>query len=149
MTHFEDNSTIASIGYERRTVQDLIGLLVDNGVTVLVDVRLTPISRKKGLSKTALAAALQAVGIEYAHERELGNPKDNRELFRQGSQDARNVYTAHMRNEASQAVQKVIERTRSQYVALFCYERQHSQCHRSCIADEIGLHCSGLRVVEL
>ena len=92
---------------------------------------------------------LQAVDIEYVHERELGNPKDNRELFRRGSQDARNVYTAHMRNGASQAVQKAVERTRSQYVALFYYERQHSQCHRSCIADEIGLHHSGLRVVEL
>ena len=44
------------------------------GVTRLVDVRLTPISRKPGLSKTALGRELAAVGMVYEHRRELGNP---------------------------------------------------------------------------
>ncbi|MDR1430587.1 MAG: DUF488 domain-containing protein, partial [Propionibacteriaceae bacterium] len=50
----------------------------------LVDVRQTPISRKRGLSKTALGAALSEAGIDYIHLRELGNPRDNRDGYRQG-----------------------------------------------------------------
>jgi len=62
--------TIVSVGYERRTSEELVSLLVSNRVDVLVDVRLTPLSRKRGLSKTALREALESAGIEYLHERE-------------------------------------------------------------------------------
>ncbi|SEM69999.1 DUF488 domain-containing protein [Nonomuraea pusilla] len=48
---------------------------------LLVDVRLTPISRKRGFSKTALATALAAAGIACRHMRALGNPKWNRAGF--------------------------------------------------------------------
>ena len=48
-----ESTTIVSIGYEKRSIEDLIDLLVDNAVELLVDVRLNPISRKKGFSKTA------------------------------------------------------------------------------------------------
>ena len=64
-----------SIGYEGKTVDDLVAQLLEQGVPVLVDVRLTPPSRKPGLSKTKLSEALAAVGIGYVHHRALGNPK--------------------------------------------------------------------------
>ena len=51
MTDTPDRPTIVSIGYEQRDVSELIGLLKANGVVTLVDVRLNPISRKKGFSK--------------------------------------------------------------------------------------------------
>ena len=73
---------VISVGYQQRTLEELLELLQSYNVNVLVDVRLTPISRKRGFSKTALSNALSAVGIEYRHERELGNPKDNRDHFR-------------------------------------------------------------------
>lgn len=59
---------------------------------MLVDVRLTPLSRKPRLSKTKLAAALADVGIEYVHHRALGNPKDNRAGFREGQPASRARY---------------------------------------------------------
>src|SRR5258707_759886 len=74
-------SGLVGVGYEGRTVDELVAHLVAVGVSRLIDVRLTPISRKRGLSKTALGAALADVGIEYEHRRELGNPKTNRAGF--------------------------------------------------------------------
>ncbi|PPJ18215.1 hypothetical protein C5E45_10195 [Nocardia nova] len=44
-------------------------LLAEAGVATVVDVRLTPISRKPGLSKTKLSAALAEAGIRYVHLR--------------------------------------------------------------------------------
>ncbi|WTY53947.1 DUF488 domain-containing protein [Micromonospora sp. NBC_01412] len=56
---------------------------------------MTPISRKRGFSKSALSQALATQGIVYEHRRELGNPKENRPGFggtREELESARAVY---------------------------------------------------------
>ncbi|MBA3393051.1 MAG: DUF488 domain-containing protein [Deltaproteobacteria bacterium] len=40
----------------------------------VIDVRDLPLSRRRGFSKTPLATALTAHGIEYVHLRQAGNP---------------------------------------------------------------------------
>ena len=130
-----DSPTIVSIGYEQRDVSELIGLLTANGVSTLVDVRLNPISRKKGFSKKALAAALADAGIEYRHERELGNPKENRDPFRRGLESARQRYRRHLQTGAYSVYERVVDLASTSRIALLCYERDHDQCHRSCILE--------------
>ena len=51
------------VGYEGRSVDELADALVEAGVSVLVDVREDAISRKRGLSKRALAEKLESRGI--------------------------------------------------------------------------------------
>src|SRR6476646_5127287 len=51
---------LCTVGYERRTVDELITTLTRAAVEVLVDVRLTPLSRKPGLSKNRIATRLYA-----------------------------------------------------------------------------------------
>ena len=46
--------TIVSVGYQGRSVNELIDVLRHGDVEVLVDVRLNPISRKPGFSKNPL-----------------------------------------------------------------------------------------------
>jgi len=75
---------LVSVGYEGRTSEELLNTLVELGVTTLVDVRLTPLSRKPGLSKTRLSASSDAAGVRYIHLSALGNPKNNRDPFREG-----------------------------------------------------------------
>nr|WP_305120740.1 helix-turn-helix domain-containing protein [Streptomyces sp. BpilaLS-43] len=43
-----------SAGYEGRDIESFVASLVDSRISVVADVRLTPISRKKGFSKTRL-----------------------------------------------------------------------------------------------
>jgi len=140
---------MVSIGYERRAVDDLVRLLMQNRVEALVDVRLTPISRKKGFSKSSLAQTLDEVGIAYRHERRLGNPKENREPFRQGLESARARYLRHLRNGASSAYRDILELAGGACVALLCFERDHRECHRSCIADAAQADRPALEVIEL
>ena len=47
MTTLRRGAEIVSVGYERRSLEDLIEMLTRNQVDVLVDVRLNPISRKR------------------------------------------------------------------------------------------------------
>lgn len=137
---------LVSVGYERRTADELVDLLVENAVDVLVDVRLNPISRKRGLSKTALTQALASAGIEYRHERTLGNPKENREGFRNGLASARQLYINALADGAAEALRRVTELASERRVALLCFERDHAQCHRSCITEAVLADDPGLRI---
>ncbi|WP_419925904.1 DUF488 family protein [Candidatus Poriferisocius sp.] len=138
-TAFGD-TVIISVGYEGRSVEELVSLLTDNGVNVLVDVRLNAVSRKRGLSKTALGNALNDAGIEYRHERALGNPKDNREPFRNGEERAKNRYRAVLGNGSRPAYDAAIRLSLETRIALLCFERSHESCHRSCITEMVEKH---------
>src|SRR5882724_6413083 len=93
--------TLVSIGYEGKTVGDLVAKLLQQDVHVLVDVRLTPLSRKPGLSKAKLSEALAAVGIRYVHLRALGNPRDNRAGFRAGERQSHVRYHDVLKSAAA------------------------------------------------
>lgn len=140
---------IVSVGYERRSIEEFVEILTINRVGLLVDVRLNPISRKRGFSKTALTRALAEVGIVYRHERSLGNPKENRDPFRRGLQSARDRYIEHLQNGASAIYGSVITLAQETRIALLCYEREQSNCHRSCILEMAQEDYPHLRVMTL
>ena len=121
--------TVVSVGYQRRSVAELIEVLRQGEVEVLVDVRLNPISRKPGFSKNPLSEALAEAGIEYRHERTLGNPRDNRDPF------DRERYDDYLRENGSAVLVELIELAKTVRIGLLCYERQHRDCHRSRILD--------------
>jgi uncharacterized protein (DUF488 family) len=131
------SARLVTIGYEGRTAEQLVAELVELGVGVLVDVRLTPMSRKPGMSKRRLAEAVEAAGISYLHLPELGNPRDNREAFRAGDASARSRLRARLRSAAgAQAVRRVVELAGTGTVALLCLERDPEHCHRAIVAEE-------------
>ena len=130
---------LVSVGYEGKNVQELIRHLVQARVNVLVDVRLNPVSRKPGLSKTRLAAELGSNGIRYVHLRELGNPKDNREDFRAGRERAITKFRTLLQDDAAdRALGHVSKLLDHDVVALLCFESGHSACHRSLVAEALA-----------
>lgn len=137
-----------SVGYEGRDLDGFVELLRENGVTVLLDVRLNAISRKPGFSKTRLTAALADAGIGYRHARALGNPKDNREPFH--SADPRPgllVFRALLASDdAGMELGHLAELLGSERVAVFCFERDHDRCHRQVIVDRAA---AGVPIVRL
>ena len=140
---------IAGIGYEGRSVEDVVKAVSLAGVTVVVDVRLNAISRKAGLSKKALQSHLAEAGIRYEHLSDLGNPKDNRNAFRNGEPGARSRYVKLLTIGSSASVDKVIDMASSEAVALLCYERDAAQCHRSAVTDEVVRRDPSIRVIDL
>ena len=136
-----------SVGYEQRTVDELVGLLSGVGVATLVDVRLNPVSRKPGFSKRALASVLADAGIVYRHERSLGNPVENREPFRQGSAESRRRFLRVLDGDGAPAFERLIGLARGSRVAVLCFERDHDRCHRSCIVDAAVAADPGLGAV--
>lgn len=130
---------LVSVGYEGRTADDLLAVLIELKVDVVADVRLTPMSRKPGLSKTKLRDALAAAGVDYVHLKALGNPKENREPFWTGAVAIgvtrfRELMTAP---ESSASLDDLTELARTRRVAVLCFERDHARCHRQVVTEEV------------
>jgi uncharacterized protein (DUF488 family) len=133
-----------TIGYESLTVGKLLSRLVSLGVSTLIDVRETPSSRKKGLSKGPLAQAASAIGLAYVHVPELGNSQRKSGRIDWDCEEFR-AYVSH----ETQALDRVIGLLEHR-CCLLCYEKNASECHRSIVADEIQGRLGGqIEVVHL
>lgn len=147
----QDNRNILfTIGYEGRSLEAFINILIKNNIRVLCDVRKNPISRKFGFSGKTLARVLEGTGIKYTHIAELGidsakraglNTADDYDELFAGYRDSM--------NDRAEYIEKVhglfIEYGR---IALMCYEREPLMCHRNIIREEMtGLY--GMESVNL
>lgn len=130
---------VIGVGYEGREINEFAGSLRAAGVDRLVDVRLTPISRKRGFSKNALRITLEAVGIDYEHCPELGNPKANRPGFAGDTDNLSRARAAYRECLATDAARETIARLRAiatrERVVLLCFEANQSRCHRDVLLE--------------
>ena len=76
---------------------------------------------------------LQA-GIIYVHEPTLGNPRDNRDGFREQQPDSIAAFEAHLERNGSAALDRVHAMLRDRTVGLLCFEADPCSCHRSIVA---------------
>jgi uncharacterized protein (DUF488 family) len=129
-----------TIGYQGRSVDELVAMLLSAGVDRLIDVRELPLSRRRGFSKTPLGDAMRASGIEYVHAREAGNPARK-------SVDPIAGYRVHL-NATRAIVPFVADLARDTTSALLCYEADPRECHRGILAPRVARKL-GIRLVDL
>lgn len=127
-----------TVGYEGRTVADLLATLAEVDVQRLVDVRELPLSRRPGFSKRVLSESLAEVGIEYVHIRPLGNPKTNRDRYRAGDvAGGAEVYRRLLMSGSNSALVELATSLGSQPSCLLCVELDHNTCHREALAEAL------------
>jgi uncharacterized protein (DUF488 family) len=141
---------LATIGYERDTLEGVLARLKRAGIKTLIDVRAVTSSRRPGFSKNALAASLDEAGIAYIHLRALGTPAAGREAARAGrTEEMRQIYERYLREPAAQAELTEAERIAGERRAcLLCYEADAARCHRAIIAARIKVR-TGCEVIDL
>lgn len=143
---------LVTIGYEGRSLEAFLNLLLKNSVTLLCDVRRNPLSRKYGFSKSTLSKACDGVGIRYEHLPELGIASDERrELVQQADYDALFVlYERDSLPKQTMALSRIHDWVREgERVALMCFELLPQQCHRHCVAEALSKEGSNLGAVHL
>ena len=130
---------LATIGYERAALDEVIGRLKAARVEVVIDVRAVASSRRAGFSKTLLAGSLAEAGVDYVHLRALGTPKAGRQAARAGrTGEMHRIFEAHLAEpEAQLALTQATEIASSRKAALLCYEAEAKDCHRAIVADRI------------
>jgi uncharacterized protein (DUF488 family) len=130
---------IATIGYERDTLDAVIAKLKAADVQVVIDVRAVAASRRAGFSKTLLGASLKDQGIDYVHLRGLGTPKPGRDAARAGRvQEMHEIYERHLEAPEAQAeLARAGAIARERKAALLCYEADAGGCHREIVAERL------------
>jgi uncharacterized protein (DUF488 family) len=131
---------IYTIGYEGADVAGFVAALKTAGVRLVLDIRAVPASRKKGFSKSPLAAHLADAGIGYRHLRGLGTPKRGREAARRGDLATfEAVFRSHLDEpEALLDFGEACELAEREPVCLLCMERDPHHCHRLIVAERMA-----------
>lgn len=132
---------IFTIGYQDATPPRLLAALREAGVTALVDVRALANSRRPGFAKRALSAALEEAGIAYQHVPALGTPAEGRQAVREGRPaEMQRIFAARLEGtEAQAALAALRDRAKREPVCLLCLEADHRQCHRTLVAEAVGM----------
>ena len=131
---------LMTIGYEGKTIDAYINTLIQNNVTLVVDVRRNPISMKYGFSKTRFRNYLERAGVKYEHIPTLGiesvqrknleTEKDYRVLFKKYASES----LPHRKDELRRIEELVCVHRR---VALTCFEANAESCHRHKITEHL------------
>lgn len=139
---------IFTIGYEQTTMEAFLATLTQAGVAQVIDVRMLPLSRRPGFSKSSLAASLASVGIGYVHLKALGTPKPGRDAAKKGDRATmRAVYAGQLSLPEAQAqAAQMLALAAERPSALLCYERDPHICHRTILLEAEG---QGAEVVNL
>ena len=133
--------SVLTIGHSTRALAELLALLAEFEVTMLVDVRRFPGSRRyPHFGGPALARSLAGAGIGYAHEPDLGGRRDPAP----GSPNtawrvaAFRGYADHMATPEFRAgLERVIARSEKGRPVIMCAEAVPWRCHRQLIADAL------------
>lgn len=133
-------SQLFTIGYEGRTLESYLNLLIREGVTLLCDVRRNAISRKYGFSKTTLKRACTGVGLRYEHLPELGIESRRRRGLKTEA-DFKDLFEAYKQTilpDQGDALGRIRDWLQSgESVALTCFELEAGKCHRHCVANAL------------
>jgi len=131
-----DQGVVWTVGYQGRTLSNLLDVLDSVSVEVLVDIRSKPFSRKPGFSKGPLTRGLAHRGIRYVHLPELGMPLDL--LTRRPSlKDNEPILRSYREGMADRTIGMncLFNWVQTASVCLLCYEADVNQCHRGVVAD--------------
>ena len=131
---------ISTIGYEGRSLEAYLVLLLKGGATILCDVRRNPLSRRYGFSKSTLSNACNNVGIRYEHLPKLGIASEERQGLDslEDYEALFDTYAAEQLPNQTESLSVISSWVKDGHrVALTCFERSPSQCHRHCVADAL------------
>lgn len=134
----DTNAPVFTLGYQLRSIDEYVAELVEADVQLVVDVRETPWSHKRGFSKTKLKEALGVAGIDYVHLKFAGNPKELRRAATSHAQ-CLSDYEEHIQADPG-IIEQFAEHVREWLqkgirACLLCYERHPEDCHRTILLD--------------
>lgn len=142
---------LLTVGHSDLEASKFIGVLGDQGVELLVDVRRHPGSRHVPWTKSEqLAGLLKDVGIRYLHLESLGGRRKPADDSPNDGWRVRQFqgYADHMESdEFKVGLKKLEDEVRATLVAVMCADAQWWRCHRRLIADKLVV--CGWRVLHL
>lgn len=144
-------NTVFTVGHSTRSLDDFITLVRSHGVTLVVDIRTVPKSRRNPqYGEDSMRVELPRSGVAYTRIAGLGG-------LRKARPDSPNTawrnlsfrgYADHMQTaEFAEALDTLLDLTREHTVTVMCAEAVPWRCHRSLLGD--ALLARGISVADI
>lgn len=142
---------IFTIGHSTRMWKVFLELLRAHGIKRVIDVRSIPRSRHNPqFTRETLSAKLRSARIGYVHLRKLGGRRHaRRDSLNMGWHNTSfRGFADYMQTPDFEAgLQRLMKLAKQKQSALMCAEAMPWRCHRSLIADALGVR--GIRVADI
>jgi uncharacterized protein (DUF488 family) len=136
----DTTKTLFTIGYEGRTLEEFINILLEKNISLLCDVRKNAFSMKYGFSKNILSNACTNAHLTYLHFPDLGIESAQRKSLKT-KEDYSNLFVRYCQTVLMDSIsvqkklgQKIQTAGRA---ALMCFEADPAMCHRSYCASAL------------
>ncbi|NOX43770.1 MAG: DUF488 domain-containing protein [Gammaproteobacteria bacterium] len=145
-------TTLYTVGHGSRTIEELLDLLDETGISVVVDIRAHPHSKRyPNFSEESFRLAIEQAGKTYHWAgRQLGG-------YRQPTMESQHIalqdealrgFADYMSTDAFQvAATQLINMADQERTVILCAEILPTHCHRSLIADYLTL--KGVNIIHL
>ncbi len=133
-----NQKTMFTIGYEGKTIDKYLQILIQNRINTIIDVRKNPYSMKFNFAKKKFSEHLKRVDVDYIHIPELGI-ESNRRAKLETEEDYKNLFDHYQKNNFLNHV-NILKNlydilNNKERIALTCFERDFNYCHRHIISD--------------
>jgi uncharacterized protein (DUF488 family) len=135
------DTPLNTIHYENRSVDAFLHTLICQKIDILVDVRRDPVSMKYGFRRRSLEQYAAMHTFEYLHLPELGVDRSERKKLQIPSDYAAlfrryRTITLGTQGPVLNRISTLIGSGKR--IALLCFEKDPSLCHRSCVAEALS-----------
>lgn len=134
----QTESILFTLGYEGLTIDKYLNKLIENNISLVIDVRKNPRSMKFDFNQNKLKQYLSSVNIDYLHLPDLGINSNFRKNLH-SVEDYENLlqfYKNTILIENKKSLNIIYEKlNKFSRVSLLCFEKQYNMCHRSKIAE--------------
>jgi uncharacterized protein (DUF488 family) len=143
--------TIWTIGHSTRSLPQFLDMLLVNGITLLVDIRSFPGSRRfPHFNKENLSSSMNEHGIEYVHLPGLGGrrkPQENSPNIAWRHPAFRGYADYMGTDEFKRSIAALEELASRSKTAYMCSEAPWWKCHRALVSDYLKAH--GWKVLHI
>ena len=131
---------VFTAGYEGRSVDSFINLLIRSGVSRMIDVRKNPIARRYGFHRSTLNRLCGYLDIDYVHVPDLGISSEKRQGL-EGMDDYATLFKNYERTTLKtekESIAQVTSLIKERPSVLVCMEADPVCCHRSRLANVVA-----------
>lgn len=140
-----------TIGYTKKSAEKFFGIIIDNKIEIVADVRLYNSTQLAGFSKSAdLQYFLKKIcGCNYIALKQLAPNSSLFENYKNGKtswNEYEKIYNKFLDTQANLDFFCVFKNKR---ICILCAESTPEHCHRRLIAEKVSKICDNVKITHL
>lgn len=147
----DEKKEVYTIGFAKKSAEDLINKLKSHTITKILDIRLSPNSQQAGYAKQdTLEYILRLNGIKYEHNILLAPTKEILEHYRKEGDWEKYEINFNLLLEHRKSSLKInLDDKENERICLLCTESEHNKCHRRLVAEYLAKKLKNITIIHI